>query len=104
VCGGVSLDLYPRGIQEEFITLPWEIVEAKIQIPLPTEASGVEPVQEARETCDDLLQSISAILSKEDSLRRIGGVEIEDDGAYRNVTLPIAIFLSKESSCRDIIE
>lgn len=104
VCGGVSLDLYPRGIQEEFITLPWEIVEAKVQIPLPTEASGVEPVQEARESCDDLLQSISAILSKEDSLRRIGGMEIEDDGAYRNVTLPIAIFLSKESSCRDIIE
>eukprot|EP00439_Symbiodinium_sp_Y106_P083523 s224_g23.t1 len=64
VCGGVSLDLYPRGIQEEFITLPWEIVEACHQ--------------EARESCDDLLQSISAILSKEDSLRRIGGMEIED--------------------------
>ena len=28
----------------------------------------------------------------------------QDDGAYRDVTLPIAIFLSRQSSCRDVIE
>ncbi|CAE7326222.1 unnamed protein product [Symbiodinium natans] len=77
-------------------------MQAKVQIPLPTTSSGLEP--EAREKCELLLDSISSILAKEDSLRRIGGVSIEDDGAYRDVTLPIAIFLSKESSCRDIIE
>ncbi|CAJ1374024.1 unnamed protein product [Effrenium voratum] len=104
VSGEVQLDLYPRGIQKEFITLPREIVEAKIRIPLPDLSPDKEPVMEARQSLDALLESLRAMLAEEDELRRIGSMEIQDDGAYRDVTLPISLYLSARTSCQEVIE
>lgn len=104
VAGQVQLDLYPRGIRKEFLTLPREIVEAKIQIALPDASEDVEPVMEARSRLEELTESIQAMLAEEDKLRKIGGMEIQDDGAYRHVTLPIALYLSASTSSQEIIE
>eukprot|EP00435_Cladocopium_sp_Y103_P054755 s446_g17.t4 len=104
VAGQVQLDLYPRGIRKEFLTLPREIVEAKIQIALPDASEDVEPVMEARSRLEELTESIQAMLADEDELRKIGGMEIQDDGAYRHVTLPIALYLSASTSSQEIIE
>eukprot|EP00913_Durusdinium_trenchii_P030777 g28825.t1 len=112
VAGEVQLDLYPRGIQKEFLTLPREIVEAKIRVPLP-EGAEVDPEMEGRAMLEELLESIRDMLASEDELRKIGGMEIQDkkqgmkrkdDGAYRHVTLPVALYLSASTSSQDIIE
>jgi len=107
VAGQVQLDLYPRGIRKEFLTLPREIVEAKIQIALPDIVEGIEPVEpvmEARARVEELMESLKSMLTSEDELRRIGSMEMQDDGAYRHVTLPIALYLSANTSSQEIIE
>ncbi|CAE8609649.1 unnamed protein product [Polarella glacialis] len=87
VSGEIQLDFFPRGITEELMTLPSEIVEAHVKV-------LVEGVG-----------AISDLLAPEDELRRMmTTMSVLDDGAHLHVAVQIAIYLRAQNTCRDVIE
>jgi len=106
VTGEVQLDFHPRGITKTCLTLPREIVEVNIRVLVkdePTDA-GADPLEEARSRCEQLLSTLQGLLCPEDDLRTMEAMEVQDDGAYRYVAIPVALYLRAERSSRDIIE
>eukprot|EP00930_Biecheleria_cincta_P034438 TRINITY_DN23806_c0_g1_i1.p1 TRINITY_DN23806_c0_g1~~TRINITY_DN23806_c0_g1_i1.p1 ORF type:complete len:2525 (+),score=466.54 TRINITY_DN23806_c0_g1_i1:530-7576(+) len=106
VSGDIQLEFYPRGITKELITLPRDIVEVSIRVMVPDQSSksSGNALQDAFDACEQLLSTIQSMLNPEDSLERMTSMEVQDDGAYRHVFIPISLYLRGQHGCMDMIE